>query len=63
MWKTGEGVEHCIHGDITAAKDTLERLQSLAALRDVHVAMSHIYVDDTEDPLLTSLLLKEETGS
>ena len=57
VWKTEEGVQHCIHGDLESAKDTLKRLQSLGAMKDVHVAMSHVYVDESEDPLLQSLLL------
>jgi hypothetical protein len=56
VWTTAKGIQ-CIHGDLESAKDTLKRLQSLVAMKDVHVAMAHVYVDETGDPLLQSLVL------
>ena len=53
-----DGTEGCIHGDLTAARDTSSRLQELASRKGVHVAMSHIFVEDTEDTLLQNLLLQ-----
>jgi len=57
IWKDVNGNEICMHTDPEKAKDTIRRLRELGEMKDVHLAMAHVDIDELGDDYLKALLI------
>jgi hypothetical protein len=57
VWKGDDGNDWCMHMDKEAAVDTMSRLRELAKQKGVHLAMAHVWIDETGDELLKTLIV------
>jgi len=46
-----------MHGDRTAAEDTIRRLRKLGSYDEVHVAMAHVKVEELHNEKLDALMI------
>ena len=56
-WKGNDGSMWCMHQDKESARDSIRRLRELGKMEGVHLALAHVYLEDTGDEFLKTLLL------
>jgi hypothetical protein len=56
-WKGFDGTTWCMHQDKESARDSIRRLRELGQMDGVHLALAHVYLEDTGDEFLKTLFL------